>query len=58
MARSLWSYISESWNVGGHKVHWPTRDTKQDDPTFKAILNTDQIHVWGDEVKVFKHIAD
>lgn len=39
----------------GHSVHWPTRDTEQDDPTggveinrtnFRAILKSDEVHVW------------
>lgn len=39
-------------------VHWPIRDTKQDDPSggyeicktnFRAILEADEIHVWYDE---------
>ncbi len=42
----------------GHKIHWPNRDTKQDDPTggfeicrtnFRAILDADEIHIWYDE---------
>lgn len=42
----------------GCKVHWPFRDTNQDDPTggyeicktnFKAILGADEIHIWYDE---------
>ena len=42
----------------GHYVHWPTRDTKQEDPTggylicfrnFSAIQEADQIHIWYDE---------
>lgn len=42
----------------GHQVHWPTRDTEQDDPTggyqicrtnFQAISDADEIHIWYDE---------
>src|SRR3990167_9058272 len=42
----------------GHQVHWPIRDTRQDDPTggyeicranFKAIMCADEIHIWYDE---------
>ena len=42
----------------GDIVHWPRRDTEQDDPTgglnicrmnFKAILNSDEIHIWYNE---------
>jgi hypothetical protein len=38
----------------GHKVHWPIRDTDQNDPigidicnqNFKSISNADEIHIW------------
>ena len=39
----------------GHKVHWPKRDTVQDDPTggyhicrtnFYAMIGADEIHIW------------
>lgn len=42
----------------GHHIHWPFRDTKQDDPTggfeicrknFSEILDADEIHIWYDE---------
>lgn len=42
----------------GHVVHWPIRDTRQDDPTggfeickanFAQILEADEIHIWYDE---------
>ncbi|MBI2108755.1 MAG: hypothetical protein HYT93_01050 [Parcubacteria group bacterium] len=42
----------------GHRVHWPTLDTEQDDPTggvnicrtnFQAILDADEVHIWYDE---------
>ena len=42
----------------GYKVHFPHRDTNQDDPTggydicktnFKAIMEADEIHVWYNE---------
>jgi|SRR3989344_2250776 len=41
-----------------HQVHWPIRDTKQEDPTggynicrtnFQAILEANEIHIWYDE---------
>lgn len=44
--------------VTGAQVHWPIRDTKQDDPTgglticrtnCQAILDADEIHIWYDE---------
>lgn len=39
----------------GHQVHWPIRDTEQNDPTLginicdtnlRKILESDEIHVW------------
>lgn len=42
----------------GYKVHYPTRDTEQNDPSggyeicktnFKAILDADEVHIWYDE---------
>lgn len=41
----------------GHKVHWPLRDTNQDDPiglrictdNAKAIIWADEIHIWWNE---------
>jgi len=38
----------------GHKVHWPLRDTDQNDPiglrictdNAKAIIKSDEIHIW------------
>ncbi len=38
----------------GHKIHWPPRDTNQDDPiglrictdNARAIIEADEIHVW------------
>ena len=42
----------------GHQIHWPIRNTKQDDPTggyeickanFSVILKADEIHIWYDE---------
>jgi len=42
----------------GHQVHWPIRDTRQDDPTggyeicranFKGILESNAVHIWYDE---------
>ena len=40
----------------GHKVHWPPRDTNQDDPiglrictdNAAAIIWADEIHIWWD----------
>lgn len=51
------AYVA-SLERSGHQVHWPIRDTEQDDPTggyeicranFTAILEADEIHVWYDE---------
>lgn len=44
----------ESLEAAGYKVHWPHRDTKQNDPTGlniiktnrKGIAKADEIHVW------------
>lgn len=41
----------------GHRVHWPPRDTDQDDPVGmricgdngRAILAADEVHVWYDK---------
>lgn len=41
----------------GHKVHWPSRDTNQDDPVGfricadnrEAIYQSGQVHIWFDE---------
>jgi len=42
----------------GYTVHWPKRDTEQNDPSggyeicrtnFDAMLNSDQIHIWYNE---------
>ncbi len=42
----------------GHKVHYPTRDTEQNDPSggykicrtnFRVLLDADEIHIWYDE---------
>ncbi len=55
--RRIESYVGTLERKGNH-VHWPARDTKQDDPTggfaicktnFRAILDADEIHVWYDE---------
>ena len=47
----------ESWEEAGHTIHWPPRDTNQDDPTGiriyadnrTALENADEIHVWLDK---------
>jgi len=31
--QSLAAYVVERWEVAGHKVHWPPRDTNQIDET-------------------------
>lgn len=44
----------KSLEAAGYKVHWPHRDTKQDDPTGLHIIKTnragivkaDEVHVW------------
>ncbi len=50
-------YVSSLENAG-HQVHWPFRDTKQDDPiggyeicrtNFDGILKADEVHIWYDE---------
>lgn len=50
-------YVNSLENAG-HKVHWPFRDTNQNDfiggynickTNFKAILEADEIHIWYDE---------
>ncbi len=42
----------------GYEVHYPTRDTEQNDPSggykicqtnFQALLEADEIHIWYDE---------
>ncbi len=42
----------------GYRVHWPLRDTHQEDPTggyricrtnFRTIIDADEIHIWYDE---------
>lgn len=41
----------------GHRVHWPARDTAQDDPigtricrdNARALLAADEVHVWYDK---------
>ncbi len=42
----------------GNNVHWPMRDTEQNDPTggyeicrtnFKAIIEADEVHIWYNE---------
>ncbi|MBI2023677.1 hypothetical protein HYT01_03910 [Candidatus Giovannonibacteria bacterium] len=47
-----------SLEADGHQVHWPIRDTRQDDPTggyeicranFTGILEADDVHIWYDE---------
>lgn len=50
-------YVASLEEVG-HQVHWPIRDTKQNDPTggyeicrtnFIGILESDEVHIWYDE---------
>ena len=50
-------YVNQLEKAGAI-VHWPIRDTKQDDPTggfticrtnCPAILDADEIHIWYDE---------
>jgi len=47
-----------SLEAKGHQVHWPIRDTKQEDPTggymicytnSQAMLDADEIHLWYNE---------
>ena len=55
--RKIEEYVREL-EEQGREVHWPFRDTKQDDPTggyeicrtnFRAIVNANEIHIWYDE---------
>lgn len=55
--KKIAEYVA-SLEGAGHQVHWPIRDTKQDDPTggyeicrtnFRGILQADEIHIWYDE---------
>jgi len=48
----------KSFERMGHQVHWPARDTDQDDPTggyqicrtnFREMLAADEVHIWYDE---------
>lgn len=53
----LASYV-KTLEDSGCRVHWPMRDTEQNDPSggyqicrtnFQAILDSDEIHIWYDE---------
>lgn len=55
--KKLRNYVSGLEKVG-YDVHWPLRDTEQNDATggyvvcrinFKAIIDADEIHIWYDE---------
>jgi len=55
--KKIAEYIT-SLEAVGHQIHWPIRDTKQDDPTggyeicrtnFTGILEADEVHIWYDE---------
>jgi len=55
--KKIYSYV-ENLENSGNGVHWPLRDTKQDDPTggfkvckdnFSAIFWSDEIHIWYNE---------
>lgn len=48
----------KSIEKAGHHIHWPFRDTKQDDETggfeicrknFSEILDAEEVHIWYDE---------
>ena len=52
--RKIYFYV-ESKEKDGHEVHWPLRDTEQEDPTggfvvrranFKEILDREAIYIW------------
>jgi hypothetical protein len=51
--QNIEAYVS-SLETQGHVVHWPQRDTQQDDPigtricadNRQAIINADEIHAW------------
>ena len=56
-AKKIKEYV-ELLEKQNHKVHWPARDTPQNDPTggyqicktnFEAIMKTRTIHIWYDE---------
>lgn len=53
----VWAYVARLEGAG-YSVHWPIRDTKQEDQTggfvicktnFAKIIEADEIHVWYDE---------
>lgn len=55
--RKIYFYVDDL-EEDGEDVHWPIRDTHQDDPTggyrvchqnFIGILDADEIHIWYDE---------
>jgi len=47
----------------GHKVHWPKRDTDQDDPNgiricmdnCDALIEVDEVHIWFDPASTGSH---
>lgn len=51
--KAIGSYV-ETLEAAGHKVHWPPRDTQQNDPVGlrictdnrQAIENANEVHVW------------
>ena len=54
---AVYEYVADL-EAKGHQIYWPTRDTKQNDPSggyqvcrmnFTAILEADEIHIWYDE---------
>jgi hypothetical protein len=55
--KQIRAYVRKK-EMEGHTVHWPIRDTKQDDSTggydicranFTAIIKADEVHIWYDE---------
>ena len=57
MQERIAGYV-ESIERAGHQIHWPIRNTKQDDPTggydvckvnFRGIMEADEIHIWYEE---------
>ena len=57
MQKMILAYV-QGLERDGIAVHWPIRDTEQNDPTggyeicranFTAILEADEIHLWYDE---------
>lgn len=57
LKQKLADYVA-SLEVQGYKVHYPTRDTEQDDPSggylicktnFQNIIEAQEVHVWYSE---------